>query len=78
MLYALGCYTYVCTCHAKPGGYYARVVIPIGFCIQIHRHYLGEKGTVPSRKETTQDMHIHILFIFKRGWPKTIGQCSRR
>ena len=23
------------------------------------------------RKETAQDMHIHILFIFKRGWPNT-------
>ena len=74
VLYALGCYTYVCTCHAKPGGYYARVVIPIGFCIQIHRNHLGEKATVPSPKRNRPGhAYSYIIYLQTRlteyNWP---------
>ena len=54
---------------------YARVVIiPIVFCIQIHRYHLGEKGTVPSPKRNRPGhAYSYIIYLQTRlaehNWP---------
>ena len=52
---------------AKPGGYYARIVMAIGSCIQIHRNHLGEKGTVPSPKRNHPG-HAYSYIIYLQTW----------